>query len=52
MSKSQSGKGDSPRNIFSDKYRKNYGDIDWSKKKQKKKNDLLRGQFPKPKPSK
>jgi hypothetical protein len=28
----QAGKGDKPRNCFSQKYRDNYDEIDWSKK--------------------
>ncbi len=34
--KKQSGKGDSPRNCFSKKYKSNYDDIDWGKKKSKR----------------
>tara|TARA_Y100000004_G_C8756751_1_gene344751 strand:+ start:34 stop:174 length:141 start_codon:yes stop_codon:yes gene_type:complete len=33
---SGNGKGDSPRNCFSKKYRSNYEGIDWGKKKKKK----------------
>ncbi len=29
------GKGDKPRNCFSQKYRKNYDDINWNKKNEK-----------------
>ena len=29
--KGQNGKGDAPRNCFSDKYLSNFGKIDWSK---------------------
>ena len=29
----QNGKGDSPRNVFSKQYKKNYELINWSKKK-------------------
>jgi hypothetical protein len=29
------GKGDKPRNCFSQKYRKNYDDINWNKKENK-----------------
>ena len=29
----KNGKGDSPRNIFSQKFKSNYDKIDWSKKK-------------------
>jgi hypothetical protein len=32
-SKPQNGKGDSPRNIFSKDYKKNYDKINWKKKK-------------------
>lgn len=32
-SNSQNGKGDSPRNVFSKQYKKNYESINWSKKK-------------------
>ena len=32
-----SGKGDSPRNIFSDKYQKNYDTINWRKPETQKK---------------
>ena len=35
-SKGSNGKGDSPRSCFSKKYRNNYEDIDWTKKKKKK----------------
>lgn len=31
------GKGDSPRNIFSDKYQKNYDGIEWEKPSVQKK---------------
>lgn len=30
--KSQAGKGDKPRNCFSQKYRDNYDSINWNKK--------------------
>jgi hypothetical protein len=33
----QAGKGDRPRNCFSNKYRKNYDMIDWNKKNEKNK---------------
>lgn len=33
----QNGKGDSPRNIFSKKFRDNYDRIKWGKSKKKKK---------------
>lgn len=33
--KNEAGKGDRPRNCFSNSYRNNYDLIDWSKKKQK-----------------
>lgn len=32
-SSTKNGKGDSPRNIFSKKFKSNYDKIDWSKKK-------------------
>ena len=32
---SQAGKGDTPRNCFSKKYRDNYDLIDWNKKNEK-----------------
>ena len=32
---SQAGKGDKPRNCFSQKYRDNYDSIQWNKKKSK-----------------
>jgi hypothetical protein len=31
----QAGKGDKPRNCFSQKYRDNYDSIDWNKKNDK-----------------
>jgi len=34
---SSNGKGDSPRNIFSENYIKNYESINWKKPKAKKK---------------
>lgn len=34
---SSNGKGDSPRNNFSKKYRKNFESIDWKKRKPQKK---------------
>tara|TARA_B100002019_G_C21158083_1_gene541783 strand:+ start:385 stop:513 length:129 start_codon:yes stop_codon:yes gene_type:complete len=34
---SSSGKGDSPRNIFSKEFKKNYESINWKKSKPKKK---------------
>lgn len=34
-----SGKGDKPRNCFSERYRQNYNLIDWSTKKTKIKNN-------------
>tara|TARA_Y100001973_G_scaffold59283_1_gene87265 strand:+ start:2761 stop:2898 length:138 start_codon:yes stop_codon:yes gene_type:complete len=33
--KLQNGKGDTPRSCFSKKYRSNYDDIEWGKKKKK-----------------
>ena len=35
--KSSAGKGDSPRNCFSQNYRDNYDSIDWTKKDSKEK---------------
>lgn len=34
------GKGDSPRNIFSKQFQKNYESINWSKKQLDKRNKL------------
>lgn len=34
------GKGDSPRNIFSKEFKKNYDSINWSKKQLDKRNKL------------
>lgn len=34
---SQAGKGDSPRNCFSKKYRDNYDSINWKKRNEKNK---------------
>ena len=33
------GKGDKPRNCFSKKYKNNYDEIDWNRKKKIKKKD-------------
>jgi hypothetical protein len=33
--KSQAGKGDKPRNCFSQQYRNNYDSINWNKKNEK-----------------
>lgn len=33
---SQNGKGDSPRNCFSEKYRSNYDGIDWGRREKAK----------------
>lgn len=32
----QNGKGDAPRNIFSDQFRANYAEINWKQKETKK----------------
>jgi hypothetical protein len=37
MAKNKNGKGDSPRNNFSDNFKKNYENINWKKLKPKKK---------------
>jgi hypothetical protein len=37
----QAGKGDKPRNCFSNKYRSNYNLIDWKKKNEKTINNTL-----------
>jgi hypothetical protein len=34
------GKGDKPRNCFSQKYRDNYDSIDWNKKNEKNTNNI------------
>jgi hypothetical protein len=34
------GKGDKPRNCFSQKYRKNYDDIIWNKKNEKNQTNI------------
>ncbi|MEY3311858.1 MAG: hypothetical protein RL348_1198 [Bacteroidota bacterium] len=34
------GKGDKPRNCFSKKYKNNYDEIDWNRKKKIKKKGL------------
>ena len=36
--KTQAGKGDKPRNCFSNKYRNNYDLINWKKQNSKKQN--------------
>jgi hypothetical protein len=36
QTKSSAGKGSSPRNCFSKKYKDNYEQINWGKKKKKK----------------
>ena len=38
-SKSEAGKGDRPRNCFSNKYRNNYDLINWKKRNSKKKDN-------------
>lgn len=37
---SQAGKGDKPRNCFSQKYRDNYDDINWNKKNEKNQTNI------------
>ncbi len=36
---SQGGKGDAPRNIFSEEYRRRYAEINWKPKKTKNKEE-------------
>lgn len=43
------GKGDKPRNCFSQKYRDNYDSIDWGNKKNEKKDTAYNDIAPPPK---